>query len=374
MPIFMHKIRGFCENSGLLSGFSSFDKKGEISMHIPDNYLSPQTAAVMTAAMIPVWGIAIKKVRTELTAEKITKIGIGAAFSFVGMMFNIPIPGGTTGHAVGGTLIAAVLGPYAACLAVSVALLLQAVLFGDGGIIALGANCFNMAFVMPFVGYFVAKAVTSLISKGRSGDDGKNRGADTIGAGIGSYFGINGAALMAAIEFGIQPMLFRDSSGQAMYCPYGLNVSVPAMMIAHLTVAGLAEVIFTVLIYSFIRKTNDDLVLTSSTGIIGDVKGKSAGFDKSLIVLIILIILTPLGLLAEGTAWGEWGAEEIAETGAGFTPRGMIEGFNFEALLPDYTLSGLPDSAAYILSAVIGVSLLIIIFKLASLTVRKRNE
>ena len=78
-------------------------------------------------------------------------LGIFAAFSFVAMMFNIPIAGGSTGHAVGGTLIAILLGPEAACLSVSVTLILQALLFGDGGILAIGANCFNMAFVLPFV-------------------------------------------------------------------------------------------------------------------------------------------------------------------------------------------------------------------------------
>ena len=67
----------------------------------------------------------------------------------------MPLPGGTTGHAVGGTLIAILFGPYAACLAVSVALLIQALFFGDGGILALGANCFNMAFLLPFSGYAV---------------------------------------------------------------------------------------------------------------------------------------------------------------------------------------------------------------------------
>ena len=124
-------------------------------MHIPENYLSPQTCGVMAAAMIPVWGVCIRKVKTELPKEKIALMGVGAAFSFISMMFNIPIPGGTTGHAVGGTLIATLLGPYAACLSVSVALLLQALIFGEGGVLAFGANCFTMAFVLPFVGYAV---------------------------------------------------------------------------------------------------------------------------------------------------------------------------------------------------------------------------
>ena len=79
-------------------------------MHIPENYLSPSTCAVMTAAMLPVWGYSINKVRTEIPKAKMPLLGIGAAFSFLGMMFNVPLPGGTTGHAVGGTLIAILTG------------------------------------------------------------------------------------------------------------------------------------------------------------------------------------------------------------------------------------------------------------------------
>lgn len=124
-------------------------------MHIPENYLSPQTCLAMTAVMVPVWAHAVKKVKLEIPKERLPLLGVGAAFSFVGMMFNIPLPGGTTGHAVGGTLIACLLGPDAACLAVTIALLIQALLFGDGGILSFGANCFNMAFLLPYIGYFV---------------------------------------------------------------------------------------------------------------------------------------------------------------------------------------------------------------------------
>ena len=127
-------------------------------MHIPENYLSPSTCAVMAAAMVPVWGYSINKVRTEIPKAKMPLLGIGAAFSFLGMMFNVPLPGGTTGHAVGGTLIAILTGsPAAGCISVSIALLIQALLFGDGGILAFGANCFNMAFVLPYLGFFLYK-------------------------------------------------------------------------------------------------------------------------------------------------------------------------------------------------------------------------
>ena len=90
-------------------------------------------------------------------------LAIGAAFSFVVMMFNVPIPGGSTGHAVGGVRVAILLGPWAAMIAITVALVIQALLFGDGGITAIGANCINMAVVIPFVGIKVIDVIiTSL--------------------------------------------------------------------------------------------------------------------------------------------------------------------------------------------------------------------
>ncbi len=319
-------------------------------MHIPDNYLSPQTCAVMTAAMVPVWTLSIRKVKKELSKEQIPMMGVGAAFSFLGMMFNIPLPGGTTGHAVGGTLIACLLGPWAACISVSVALLLQALLFGDGGILSFGANCFNMAFVLPFVGWACYRAFLRL-SKTST-----NRGR-ALCAAFGSYIGINAAALCAAIEFGIQPALFHDAAGNALYCPYGLSVSVPAMMAGHLTVFGLAEALFTGLIFAFVLRTSPNAGLLEKTGRTGmPVK----------ILMTALILAVPLGLLAEGTAWGEWGTDEIAATGAGYTPAGMADGIDFHALLPDYAVPGLPDAFGYIVSAVIGAAVLIIVFKLIS--------
>ncbi len=322
------------------------ESKRREGVHIPDNYLSPQTCAVLTAAMVPVWAISIKKIKNELPPEKIPMMGVGAALSFLAMMFNVPLPGGTTGHAVGGTLIALLLGPYAACISASAALLLQALLFGDGGILSFGANCFNMAFVLPFVGYAVSRLFPRVI-RGEKGQ--------LIGAGIGSYAGINAAALCAAVEFGIQPYLFRDASGSPMYCPYGLNMSVPAMMAGHLTIFGLAEVVFTVAVWAFVRRTSPQMIRTA----------EGAHTSMALkIFLAVMIAATPLGLLAEGTAWGEWGTEEIAATGAGFTPSGMQNGIPFSALLPDYSVPGVGAAAGYILCAVIGAAVFVIAFKL----------
>ncbi|MFA6940612.1 MAG: cobalt transporter CbiM [Clostridiaceae bacterium] len=321
-------------------------------MHIPDNYLSPSTCAVMGAAMVPVWAKAVKKVKNEIPKAKIPLLGVGAAFSFLLMMFNVPLPGGTTGHAVGGTLLAILLGPYAACISVTVALMIQALLFGDGGILAFGANCFNMAFILPFIGYFVYKFIKDRV---------KTEKGEYVGMALGSYAGINVAALCAGIEFGIQPLLFKNAMGQPLYCPYSLSVSIPAMTIPHLLVAGVVEAVFTVAIVAYIKKVSPGTIYEGA-------KQKT----KAIYGLIAaLICLTPLGLLATGTAWGEWGADEIngvvsGGKALGFVPKGMLSGFSFQAVMPDYAVSGLPDIAGYILSAVAGAAILVILFKIIS--------
>lgn len=330
-------------------------------MHIPENYLSPATCAVLTAAMIPAWIHSTRKVREELPKEKIAMIGVGAAFSFIGMMFNIPLPGGTTGHAVGGTLIACILGPDAACLAVSVALLLQALLFGDGGILSFGANCINMAFAMPYLGFFVYRTILKFLSKGQE----PKTPHRIISAGIGAYAGINVAAFLAAFEFGIQPYLFHNEAGQALYCPYGLNVSIPSMMVGHLTVFGIAEIIFTTAVLSFICKMSPSLIKGAES------ENRRSSLLPVGILLGTLVALVPLGLIAEGTAWGEWGADEIAEietkgAALGYTPSGLEKGWSLNSIMPDYTMEGIPEAAAYILSALIGIAILVITFRLLS--------
>ena len=322
-------------------------------MHIPDNYLSPSTCAVMGAAVAPVWAVAVKKVKAEITKEKLPMLGVGAAFSFLLMMFNVPLPGGTTGHAVGGTLIAILLGPYSACISVTIALLIQALLFGDGGILSFGANCFNMAFVLPFAGYFTYKPIQKLFRSQRG---------EYFGIAAGAYVGINLAALFAGIEFGIQPLLFHDAAGLALYSPYPLFVAIPAMVLPHLLVAGFVEVAFTVGICAFVKKASPGLLY----------EGEKNRIKPLYALLLSLIALTPLGLLAAGTAWGEWGLEEISavtHNGAalGYTPSGMASGLAYNSPLPDYSIAGLPEVLSYILSAILGVAILVILFKLLSL-------
>jgi len=221
-------------------------------MHIPDGYLSLQTYVPFYAVMIPYLGIAARKVGKSLRSRYVPLLALGAAFSFVIMMFNVPIPGGTTGHAVGGVIIAVILGPWAASIAVSIALIVQALLFGDGGITAIGANCFNMGVVIPFVGYFIYKII--------SGSSEITSPRRWIAGAIAGYIALNVAAVIAGIEFGIQPMIASAPDGHPLYAPYPLSVAVPAMAIEHLILFGLVEALVTALIIKYLQKADQSLL------------------------------------------------------------------------------------------------------------------
>jgi cobalt/nickel transport system permease protein len=208
-------------------------------MHIPDGYLGPPTYLASYVACVPLWGLAARKVKAGLAARRVPLLAISAAFTFVVMMFNIPLPGATTGHAVGGVLIAIAVGPWGAALSISIALVIQALLFGDGGITALGANCLNIAFVMAFSGHTVYRWLSGLLP---------SRKGQAVAAAIAGWLGLTVAAFTTALMFGIQPLLHTGGDGRAMYAPYPLSVTVPAMVLEHLLVFGVVEALLTGLV------------------------------------------------------------------------------------------------------------------------------
>jgi len=217
-------------------------------MHIPDGYLGPLTYGSLYGIMVPIWALASKLVRRSLSQRQVPFLALGAAFTFVIMMFNIPIPGGSTGHAVGGVIVAILLGPWAALIAISIALVIQALLFGDGGITAIGANCFNMAFVMPMVGYLIYR----LISKGAAAT---SRRMWLAGA-VAGYIALNAAAVSTAVMFGLQPLLARGSDGRPLYFPYPLEVAVPVMAVQHLLFFGIIEAVLTALLIMYFQRSD----------------------------------------------------------------------------------------------------------------------
>jgi cobalt/nickel transport system permease protein len=280
-------------------------------MHIPDGYLSPSTCALLYGAAMPFWYAAFARVKRLLNTRLVPLLAVVSAFCFVIMMFNVPLPGGTTGHAVGVGAATVVLGPWASMLSVSIALLIQAVFFGDGGITTLGANCFNMAIVGSLVAHLVYRAVA-----GRTAIKSSRRVWAAASAG---YAAINVAALFTAGELGIQPLFFKEASGAPLYAPYALHIAIPAMMLGHLTFAGLAELFVSGGVVAYLQRTNPALLGQRASAGTDDAPRPPAatiGWRTTRplwIRLALLMLLTPLGILAAGRAWGEWGAKDFSD-------------------------------------------------------------
>ena len=256
-------------------------------MHIPDGYLGPETIAAGWVVTAPVWYRANRRTRQLLSQPRmIPVLAFGAAFSFLVMMLNVPVAGGTTAHAVGAVLIAVIAGPEVACLAVSAALVIQAFFFGDGGILTLGVNCLNMAIVMPYAGYAVYRLLA-----GGSDLQSKRR---LYAAGIAAWCGLVAAAFLNAIELGIQPLL-HTVNGVAEYSPYGLKTTIPAMVGSHALIVGPVEAAFTVAVFAVLRRQSPELFAAGDST-------KPLQRRWLVALLAVMVAAVPLGLLASGGA------------------------------------------------------------------------
>jgi cobalt/nickel transport system permease protein len=340
-------------------------------MHIPDGYLSPTTCTTLFATSAPFLYVALRKVKRQLHTRFLPLLAVFSAFSFVIMMFNLPLPGGTTGHATGVGVAAVVLGPWAGMLAISIALLIQALFFGDGGITTLGANCFNMA----IAGCLVASFLYWLIVRHAPVASPRR----VVAAAIAGYGAINAAALLTAIEFGIQPLLFHDASGAPLYAPYPLSVAIPAMMLGHLTFAGFAELIVSGGVVAYLQKTDPALLSRTASGAAASATPAPAWASTRRLwaALALLMILTPLGLLSVGSAWGEWapqdfksvaGRARITRASHGATPPTAVpSGLHrlstfWTAPIPDYAPPVMRNASfGYALSAMVGGGLVILV-------------
>ena len=220
-------------------------------MHIPDGYLGPQTYLAMYGAITPVWLIAGRKLKQTLKKAEIPRLALGAAFAFTIMLFSLPVPGGTTAHPIGGALIAILLGPWAAVISISTALAIQAFVFGDGGVTALGANCFTAAFLGPMAGYWVWRVLSGPTPSPRR---------ERLGAGAAAFIAVNITAQATALLVGLQPIIARGADGRPLYFPYGLSVTMPAMALPHIVI-GLVEAVVTVGVLAYLRHPSSDKVL-----------------------------------------------------------------------------------------------------------------
>jgi cobalt/nickel transport system permease protein len=318
-------------------------------MHIPEGYLSPLTCLVMFGLMLPFWYRGLEKLRQTMSAKSTPLIALLAAFSFVIMMFNVPLPGGTTGHAVGGALAAILLGPEIASLAVSIALIIQALLFGDGGVLAIGANCFTMAVVLPYVSHAIYRFI--------GGRQPLTARRWVVGAALGGWMGLNLSAFFTALLFGIQPLLFKTADGTPLYAPYPLSIALPAMVIPHLLIASVIEGGVTALVVSYLQRTNRAVLDVAAQPALAEEVSRIGRLRGLWVGLAVLALATPLGLLAPGTAWGEWGSGQLAQRGLGFVPAGLqkLESL-WGAPLAGYHVPALGNTAlGYVISAFMGL-------------------
>ncbi len=325
-------------------------------MHIPDGYLSPITCLVLFLLVLPFWYRGIQRMRQMMSARSVPLIALLAAFSFIIMMFNVPLPGGTTGHAVGGALAAIILGPEIAVIPVSIALIIQALFFGDGGILAIGANCFNMAVVLPYVSYAIYKWI--------GGKQAISSSRRAVAAFLGGWVGLTMASFFAAVEFGIQPALFHTADGAPLYAPYPLSIAIPAMVIPHALIASVIEGVITALVVVYLARSNPTLLQITNRPQVASEAGALRRLRWLWVGLAILVLVVPIGLLAPGTAWGEWSVKQIAQQpGVTAAPPGLQTLSSlWSAPMSGYNAPQLGNSnVGYILSAVVGVILITIV-------------
>ncbi len=308
-------------------------------MHIPDGYLSPKTCAAFFAASAPFWYLASRRAGGREGAEgarRMPLLALAGSFTFVIMMFNFPIPGGSSGHIIGSAAVAQLLGPWAAIAALSMTVALQAFLFGDGGVLTLGANAFNMAVIMGLAGYYSYR----LLSFGNPG-----HARRFLASAMGGYVSVAMAALAVALELGVQPLIASDPAGMPLYAPYRLSVTMPAMMLPHLLFIGPVEAICTGFVVSYAAGREGLLY-----------KPARHGVSPLWLIVAALVALTPIGLLATGSPWGEWGKEEFVSL-VGFMPEGMGRlGGAWRGIFAGYSLPGIGDmgAAGYVISAALG--------------------
>ncbi|GAP97750.1 cobalt transporter CbiM [Leptolyngbya sp. NIES-2104] len=210
-----------------------------LALHIPDGFLNVPVTLLTWIFAIVLIAVSLNRVQAEYQERTVPLMGVCAAFIFAAQMINFPIPGGTSGHLLGGTLAGVLLGPWAGSLVMTVVFIVQAFLFQDGGVTALGANIFNMGLIGTFGGYYLYRSIRNAMGR----DDSK---AILTGAAIAAWVSVMIAAIVCAFQLAI--------SGAVP-----LPVALSAMTFWHLMI-GIGEAVITVIALSYILKTRPDLI------------------------------------------------------------------------------------------------------------------
>jgi cobalt/nickel transport system permease protein len=295
-----------------------------LAMHIPDGFLDAKTALTTATLSAVAVTFALRQVRRELPPRRVPLLGLSAAFLFAAQMINFPIAGGTSGHLLGGTLIAVLLGPSAAVVVVTTVLIVQCFLFADGGVLVLGANIFNMGLVATLSGYAVYRCLTQVWPGPR-----------------GRIVALTTAGWISTIS-----AAFSCAGQLAWSQTLAWQIAWPAMTSIHALI-GLGEGIISALILIAITRTRPDLVATSSLGVT-PVCWREFSFLGLLISLGLACFVAPFASSAPD------GLETVAIQG-GFAHRALAP--LRSVLAPDYQIPSLNSTAlSTALAGIVGIT------------------
>lgn len=308
-------------------------------MHIPDGFLSIPVALVLWVITIIVVGYALRRVSRELDERKAPLIGVLAAAIFAGQMLNFAVAGGTSGHLMGAALATILVGPWAAVLVMTTVVGVQALIFQDGGLVALGANLINMAVIGVVVSYTVYRAILKLA--------GSRKGGIFLAGFLAAWLSIEITALAVAFQLAL--------SGTSP-----ANLAIPAMAGIHALI-GLGEGLITVGCLAFIHATRPALLAGEA--------GRSASsplvWITGLLVSLALVVASPLASShPDGLEWVAQQQDFLVK----------VKSPLYE-ILPDYILPGVSSGAlTTILAGLIGVLLVFLVALAVTLTRRGRNS
>jgi cobalt/nickel transport system permease protein len=278
-------------------------------MHIPDGFLDTKTAVASGVIATAGLGIALRSVRRTLPEKRIPLIGLTSAFVFAAQMLNFPVAGGTSGHLIGAVLAAVLLGPSAAVLVLSSVLILQCLLFADGGVTALGANIVNMAIIAPGVGYGVYRLVRGMAGNGQRG----------------ILFATAFAAWCSTVAASLACAGQLASSGTVAW-----RVAFPAMVNIHMLI-GAGEALITTLVIAALCRARPELLLSESQPLLKPRYGELTAYGL-LVSLGLAIFVAPFAC-----GWPD-GLEKVA-TVLRFESRAVVKPL-LPSPLPDYAVPG----------------------------------
>lgn len=314
-------------------------------MHIPDGFLDGRTVAVSAAMSVTALGVALNHAKQSLPPRRIPLLGLTASFIFAAQMLNFPVAGGTSGHLIGAVLAAILLGPSSAVIAVTAVLIVQALLFADGGVLALGANVFNMAVAGSVGGY----ALYRLIRRLAPGDRGR-----LVAAGFSAWCATVFMSLLCAGELAW--------SGTSPW-----SITFPAMANVHMII-GLGEGAITMLAVTAIARIRPDLLEEENGSTIS---------EKSYVPFLVYGAILLFGLVffvsPFASPWPD-GLERVASS-LGFADKALTPPV-LHAPIADYQIPGLGSTT--VATGVAGAAGAVVVFGLsfllAHILVRNRRQ